>query len=286
MDFPKRWRASVDGDFQLKSVDTDPPRSERERDENERRLEDAVARLDKLQRVLHADGRYAVLLVFQAMDAAGKDGTIRAVMTGINPAGCRVTAFKRPSVEELAHDFLWRVGRALPERGQIGVFNRSHYEEVLVVKVHPEFLSAQKLPDHGRELWEERYASIRSFERHLARNGTIILKFWLHVSAEEQKRRLIERIDDPEAQWKHNAGDVAERQHWSAYMKAYESAISETSRPWAPWYVIPADNKAAMRAAVAETIVDTLRALDLSYPEVPDDERAALAVARATLTNE
>lgn len=288
MDFPKRWRASLDGDFKLEQADTDPPKDQRDKEQNQARLAAAVDKLDKLQRVLAADGRYAVLLLFQAMDAAGKDGTIRAVLTGINPAGCKVTAFKRPSAEDLAHDFLWRVLKELPERGQIGVFNRSHYEEVLVVKVHPELLDAQRLPPevHDDDLWQERYDSIRDLERHLARNGVIILKFWLHVSEAEQRRRLIDRIDDPDARWKHNDGDLAERQHWDRYMKVYERAVNETSRRHAPWYVIPADNKAFMRAAVAETIVEALSSLNLRFPSLPDEELERLAVARARLVAE
>jgi PPK2 family polyphosphate:nucleotide phosphotransferase len=222
---------------------------------------------------LYAHDRYALLLVFQAMDAAGKDGTIRAVLSGVNPAGCHVTSFKVPSAEELDHDFLWRTTRNLPERGRIGVFNRSYYEEVLVVRVHPEFLGAQRLPNgvNNRNFWQWRYESIREHEQHLARNGTVILKFFLNVSKDEQRKRFLSRLEEPEKHWKFSEKDVAEREHWDQYMAAYEEALNETSRPWAPWYAIPADNKDFMRLTVAEIISDTLKALELSYPR-PDPQ--------------
>ncbi len=242
-------------------------------------------RLKQLQRVLSAGDRHAVLLVFQAMDAAGKDGTIRAVMSGVDPSGCQVFSFKRPSELELDHDFLWRTSCHLPERGRIGIFNRSQYEEVLVVRVHPKLLASQKLPGELNldSIWDERLRSIREQEAHLARNGTVILKFWLNVSREEQKRRLLERLDDEQKLWKFDPGDVRERRHWKQYMHAYEEALNATSRPWAPWYAIPADDKPYMRARVAEIIVQTLKSIGLSYPEPTALDRAAFADARVEL---
>jgi len=255
-------------------------------DDAEARLAAAAERLDKLQRKLYADDRYSLLLVFQAMDAAGKDGTIRAVMRGVDPAGCDVTAFKQPSKEELDHDFLWRVMRALPERGRIGIFNRSHYEEVLVARVHPELIAGQRLPRRPDDLFEERFDSIRDMERHLYRNGTIILKFWLNVGRDEQRRRFLDRIDDPDARWKFAAGDVAERAHWDEYMSAYEEALNATSRPWAPWYAIPADDKRTMRSLVAETIVKTLEGLPLRWPRPDEEETAEMERLRGLLVRE
>jgi PPK2 family polyphosphate:nucleotide phosphotransferase len=235
-----------------------------------KKLTKLIDELDDLQRRLYATDKHAVLLVFQAMDAAGKDSTIRAVMSGVNPAGCQVFSFKQPSKEELDHDFLWRTAQRLPQRGRIGVFNRSYYEEVLVVRVHPEYLGGQKLPrqvNHD-DLWQERFESIRDHERHIARNGTIVLKFWLNVSREEQHKRFLSRLDDSRKNWKFSSGDVAESDRWKDYMHAYEQALKATSKPWAPWYAIPADNKPYMYLQVAETIVKTLRSLNLQYPEV------------------
>jgi PPK2 family polyphosphate:nucleotide phosphotransferase len=241
--------------------------------------------LNKLQRVLAAGDRHAVLLVFQAMDAAGKDSTIRSVMQGVDPSGCQVFSFKKPSSLELDHDFLWRTSCRLPERGRIGIFNRSQYEEVLVVRVHPQILQSQQLPDpiDPATIWDERLRSIREQEEHLARNGTVILKFWLNVSKEEQKRRFLARLDDPEKNWKFEPHDVVERQHWDAYMQAYEEALNATSRPWAPWYAIPADDKSYMRARVAEIIIDALQSIGLEYPEPTAEDRAEFAKARAEL---
>ncbi len=277
-----------DDSFRISRAPTHPEKAPDKKD-NLKALESAVEHLSKLQGRLYADDRFAVLLVFQAMDAAGKDGTIRSVMSGVNPQGCQVYAFKAPSAEELDHDFLWRVQRALPERGRIGVWNRSHYEEVLVVRVNPKFLGGQRLPravetaaDLG-ELWQERYESIRDAERHWARNGTVILKFFLHVSQDEQHRRFLERLDDPDDNWKFNAGDLAESDKWPAYMDAYEAALRATSRPWAPWYAIPADSKSYMRRAVAEVVVGTLAQLDLRYPALSAEEKAGLVQLRARL---
>jgi PPK2 family polyphosphate:nucleotide phosphotransferase len=242
--------------------------------------------LNKLQRVLAAGDRHAVLLVFQAMDAAGKDSTIRAVMQGVDPSGCQVFSFKKPSNLELDHDFLWRTTCRLPERGRIGIFNRSQYEEVLVVRAHPKILGYQKLPDPVdlETVWDERLKSIREQEEHLARNGTVILKFWLNVSRDEQRRRFLARLDDPDKNWKFNPGDVAERKYWDHYMHAYEEALNATSRPWAPWYAIPADDKPYMRARVARIIIDTLESIGLEYPEPSAEDRADFAKAREELS--
>ncbi|MDJ0700996.1 MAG: polyphosphate kinase 2 family protein [Woeseiaceae bacterium] len=242
-------------------------------------------KLKMLQRVLAAGDRHAILLVFQAMDAAGKDSTIRAVMQGVDPSGCQVFSFKKPSSLELDHDFLWRTTCRLPERGRIGIFNRSQYEEVLVVRVHPGILDGQKLPDtiNRETIWEERLTSIRQQEEHLARNGTVILKFWLNVSKDEQKRRFLARLDDPRKNWKYEPRDVIERRHWDDYMAAYEAALNGTSRPWAPWYAIPADDKRYMRARVADIVIETLESIGLRYPEPSAEDREEFAVSRAEL---
>jgi PPK2 family polyphosphate:nucleotide phosphotransferase len=242
-------------------------------------------KLRELQRVLYADDRHAVLLVFQAMDAAGKDSTIRAVMSGINPAGCQVFSFKKPSSEELEHDFLWRTSRRLPERGRIGVFNRSYYEEVLVVRVHPEYLDYQRLPyrPDAETLWQQRYESIRDLEKHLARNGTLVLKFWLNVSRDEQRRRFLSRLNEPEKHWKFASGDLVERGYWDDYMSAYQDMLNATSRPWAPWYAIPADDKPFMRLTVARIIRENLEALAMGYPKVGKDDLAKFEQMREQL---
>ncbi|MFT3915148.1 MAG: polyphosphate kinase 2 family protein [Anaeromyxobacteraceae bacterium] len=255
------------------------------KEEAQAALREGVEALATLQDLLYAQDRWAVLLVFQAMDAAGKDGAIKHVMSGVNPQGCQVASFKVPSAEELDHDFLWRCQRHLPERGRIGIFNRSHYEEVLVVRVHPEFLGRQRLPEKllGDDLWKRRHRDIRAFERYLTDNGVCIRKFFLHVSKGEQKRRFLERIREPEKNWKFSAGDVAERAHWKAYMAAYEDAIRETATPEAPWSVVPADNKWFTRLVVAATVVDALGGLDLAYPTLDPPQKAALAAAERTL---
>jgi len=252
-------------------------------------LEEAVERLAKQQAKLYADDRYSVLLVFQAMDAAGKDGTIRSVMTGLNPQGCQVFSFKAPNAEELDHDFLWRVQRALPERGRIGVWNRSHYEETLVVRVNPGYLGGQRLPrrpENSDDLWEERFESINAAEKHWARNGCVILKFFLNVSQKEQHKRFLDRATDSDDNWKFNAGDLAESKKWDEYMAAYQATLRATSKPWAPWYAIPADSKSFMRRTVAEIIVDTLDQLPIEFPKPTDKDRAALEAARAELVAE
>ena len=271
-----------DRSFRVASAPTKGHRAQR----NKKRLKEAVGKLDNLQKALYAADRHALLLVFQGMDAAGKDSTIRAVMEGINPAGCQVFSFKKPSSQELDHDFLWRTTCALPERGRIGIFNRSQYEEVLVVRVHPKILDFQQLPNSiDREtIWEQRFESIRDQEKHLARNGTVIVKFWLNVSREEQRRRFLERLDQEDKQWKFNPGDIKERQSWDAYMSAYEAALNATSREWAPWYAIPADNKPYMRATIAEIIVDALSSLGLRYPRPSDEDRAQFEACRDLLS--
>jgi PPK2 family polyphosphate:nucleotide phosphotransferase len=250
-------------------------------------LEKNLAELAEAQNLLYADDRYAVLLVLQALDAAGKDGTIKHVMSGVNPQGCQVFSFKKPSAEELDHNFLWRYMKCLPERGRIGIFNRSYYEDVLVVKVHPELLDHQKLPGkRGKAFWADRYEDINAFERHLVRNGTVILKIYLNVSKKEQKRRFLERLENPEKHWKFSTSDLPERAHWDAYAEAYEDALSATSTDWAPWYVVPADAKWGTRAIVADLLAATIRSLDLRYPEITAEQRKALAEAKKRLENE
>jgi PPK2 family polyphosphate:nucleotide phosphotransferase len=247
-----------------------------------------VARLSDLQERLYADHRWAVLLVFQGMDAAGKDGAIKHVMSGVNPQGCQVHSFKAPSARELDHDFLWRTTRVLPQRGHIGIFNRSHYEEVLIVRVRPEFLARQNLPAGfvSERIWQERFESIRSWESHLARSGTVILKFFLNLSREEQRQRFLSRIDEPAKRWKFSMGDVAERALWDRYMDAYEDMIRYTSTPEAPWYAVPADRKWLTRIVVARAIVDRLEALGLEFPKVEGEALAGLQQAREALDAE
>lgn len=285
---PSPYLVPFDGSFDISRAptrDEDAPGKK----ENQKALEEAVERLATLQAKLYADDRFSLLVVFQAMDAAGKDGTLRAVLSGINPAGCQVYSFKAPSAEELDHDFLWRCNGRLPERGRIGIWNRSHYEEVLVVKVNPHYLGAQHLPfktDDLPALWNERYESIRQFEQHQARNGTVVVKFWLNVSKDEQRQRLVERIDEAESNWKFNADDLVQRARWTEYMHAYQDALNATSRPWAPWYAIPADSKSFMRRAVADILVGTLERLPLRWPEVSEQEREEMKILRARLEAE
>jgi PPK2 family polyphosphate:nucleotide phosphotransferase len=248
-------------------------------------LANGIQALAELQDRLYAQDRWSVLLIFQAMDAAGKDGAIKHVMTGINPQGCQVFSFKVPSAEDLDHDFLWRTTKCLPERGRIGVFNRSYYEEVLVVRVHPELLAKQKIPTELRtkRIWDHRFDSIRDFERHLVRNGTVVRKFFLNVSKKEQLRRFMERLDNPDRNWKFSASDAKERELWDDYMDAYESAVRETATPEAPWYVVPADNKWFTRAIVAAAVIDALGELKLRYPRVGPEKIRELAATRAAL---
>ncbi len=251
-------------------------------------LNENLAELSEAQELLYADDCYSVLIVLQALDAAGKDGTIKHVMSGVNPQGCQVFSFKKPSAEDLDHNFLWRYMKCLPERGRIGIFNRSYYEDVLVVKVHPEILDSQKLPSgkRGKKFWEARYDDINAFERHLVRNGTVIVKFFLHVSKDEQKRRFMERLDRPEKHWKFSEADLHERDFWDDYVEAYEDALEATTTDEAPWYVVPADNKWVTRAVVADVLTRTICGLDLSYPELTDARRETLAKARQKLEGE
>jgi PPK2 family polyphosphate:nucleotide phosphotransferase len=248
-------------------------------------LATGVAALAELQDMLYAQDRWALLLIFQAMDAAGKDGAIKHVMSGVNPQGCQVYSFKSPSSEELDHDYLWRCMKSLPERGRIGIFNRSYYEETLVTRIHPEFLARQRVPDElvTKRIWEERFKDIRSFERYLGRNGIVVCKFFLNVSKKEQKRRFLERLENPEKNWKFSANDIKEREFWGDYMGAYEETIQNTATKEAPWYVVPADNKWFTRVVVAAAVIDTLAALDLHYPEVEPEQLKQLAAAKREL---
>ncbi len=277
-----------DGSFDIGKADTKPDDNPG-KPANKVALEAAVATLADLQQSLYANDRYSVLLVFQALDAAGKDGTIRAVLSGVNPVGTQVFAYKAPNAEELDHDFLWRVVKNLPERGRIGVWNRSHYEEVLVVRVHPELLTGQRLPrgtDDLDSLWKERFESINEAERHWARNGCVVLKFFLHVSQKEQHERFLDRVNDPSNHWKFAAGDLAESERWDDYMAAYEAMLRATSKPWAPWYCIPADSKSYMRRAVAEIVVETMKRLDLRIPDPTAEQRRQIAEAKTRLEAE
>ena len=280
------YRVPFDNSFKLADAATSPLQPCDSKKALRKQLQKSVAQFDQLQRRLYAQDTHAILLVFQAMDAAGKDGTIRAVTSGVDPAGFQVSSFKQPSTTELEHDFLWRTMQRLPERGRVGVFNRSHYEEVLVVRVHPEYLKYQRLPPQVKppQLWEQRFQAIREHERHLYENGTIVLKFWLNVSSDEQRARFLERIDVAEKNWKFSSGDIDERKHWDKYMNAYEHALNATSRPWAPWYAIPADNKPFMRAMVAETVVRTLQNLNPRYPQISKKKKSELSGLRKLLT--
>jgi len=285
--FAKPFRITDGSKFRLKDID--PADTLHLTSEDKPRAKEALAMgievLAELQDMLYAQDRWAVLLVFQAMDAAGKDGAIKHVMSGVNPQGCQVYSFKAPSSEDLDHDFLWRCMKYLPERGRIGIFNRSYYEETLVVRVHKALLAAQKIPAGlvTKAVWEERFEDIRHFERYLARNGVAVCKFFLHVSRDEQKRRFLERLENPEKNWKFSANDAKERGHWDDYMLAYEEMIRGTASKHAPWYVIPADNKWFTRVAVAAAVIDTLASLDLAYPEVSSEKRQELAVSKEAL---
>jgi PPK2 family polyphosphate:nucleotide phosphotransferase len=271
--------------FRLKDYDPADTGHWRSKEHAEQALQQGIARSAELQDKLYAQDRWALLLIFQALDAAGKDGIIKHVMSGVNPQGCQVYSFKAPSDLELQHDFLWRTTRCLPERGHIGIFNRSYYEEVLVVRMHPEILKSQKMPEClvGKNLWEERFEDIRSFERHMARSGTVIRKFFLHVSKKEQKRRFLARLEEPEKNWKFSAADIHERQYWNGYQEAYEDMIRNTATEHAPWYIVPADNKWFTRLVVSTVIVDTLESLDLAYPEVDEAKRRELEAAKKQL---
>ncbi len=281
-----RYRVPTGKAFRLKDFDPgDTAGLSLEKDHAADLLQQGVDRLAELQDMLYAQDRWSVLCIFQAMDAAGKDGAIKHVFSGVNPQGCQVHSFKAPNAMELDHDFLWRHSTALPERGRIGIHNRSWYEEVLVVRVHPEYLAGQKLPPRlvGKSVWDERLEDIAAYERYLARQGTVVLKFFLNVSKAEQKKRFLSRIDEPEKNWKFSAGDVAERGHWDAYMAAYEAAIRGTAAEHAPWFVVPADTKWFTRLVVVAAIVQALEGLDLHYPKVTKAQKAALEGARKAL---
>ena len=274
--------------FKLKNIDPDDT-GDFDKDDKENfklALEDGIKMLRELQEKLYADDKFGILLIFQAMDAAGKDGAIKHVFSGVNPQGCQVFSFKSPSPEELDHDFMWRCLKNLPERGRFGIFNRSYYEEVLVVKVHPEYLGNQRLPKTENNLWKKRYQDISQIEQYLHHNGIIVLKFFLHVSKKEQKKRFLERLDKPEKNWKFSTADVKERQHWDNYMDAYEDMIRNTASEYAPWYVIPADNKWYTRAIVAGAIIEKLSELDLKFPKLDQKKLDDLKAAREALLNE
>lgn len=283
----KSYRITDGRRFRLKDFEPadSGPFGRQDRQRAEDALETGVRALRELQERLYAHDRWSLLLIFQALDAAGKDGAIKHVMSGINPQGCQVYSFKKPSDEELDHDYLWRCLKALPERGRIGIFNRSYYEELIVVRVHPEFLERQKLPPElvGKNIWKQRASDICAVERYLSNNGTVIVKFFLHVSKKEQKKRFLERLEKPDKNWKFSAADVAEREHWDAYQHAYEDAIRRTSTDYAPWYVVPADRKWFTRIVVAAGIIDALASLNLRYPVVTPGMKRELAQARKEL---
>ncbi len=281
-----RYRVTNGRGFRLKDYDPgDTAGLGLEKTAAQALLQQGVDRLAEMQDKLYAQDRWSVLCIFQAMDAAGKDGAIRHVFSGVNPQGCQVHSFKAPGAMELDHDFLWRHSTALPERGRIGIHNRSWYEEVLVLRVHPELLARQKLPPTliGKKIWDERLEDIAAYERYLARQGTVVLKFFLNVSEDEQKKRFLARIEEPEKNWKFSPNDVAERAHWGDYMKAYQGAISATAAPHAPWFVVPADSKWFTRLVVVAAIIEALEKLDLHYPAVTKEQRTALAVAKKSL---
>jgi PPK2 family polyphosphate:nucleotide phosphotransferase len=284
------FRVSDGSKFRLKDVDPSSTLdfTDDDKEAAKEALATGVEALSELQDRLYAQDRWAVLLIFQAMDAAGKDGAIKHVMSGVNPQGCEVYSFKAPTSTELDHDYLWRCMKCLPERGRIGIFNRSYYEETLAVRVHPEFLEKQKLPSAlvTKQIWEDRYKDIRSFERYLSRNGVLIRKFFLHVSKKEQKRRFLERLDNPDKNWKFSAADAKERGFWDAYMEAYEDTIRATATKHAPWYVVPADNKWFTRVVVAAAVIEGLDSLGRRYPEVDEGMRKELAAVRKSLTGE
>jgi PPK2 family polyphosphate:nucleotide phosphotransferase len=284
----RHYRVKSGARFRLSDHSPDDTRGLELKDEAGELIRRSVARMSELQEKLYAQDRWSVLVIFQALDAAGKDSVIKHVMSGLNPQGCEVHSFKAPSTEELDHDFLWRTNRLLPRRGHIGIFNRSYYEEVLVVRIHPELLSRQQLPQElvSKETWKERYEDINAFERYLTRQGTIIRKFFLHVSREEQKRRFLKRLDEPEKHWKFSLNDVHERAHYDGYMEAYEKAIRATAATWAPWYVVPADNKWFTRLVVASALVETLETLRPAFPQLDAQKRRELRLARAALQSE
>jgi PPK2 family polyphosphate:nucleotide phosphotransferase len=290
-DIIEKFRVKEDKKFSLSDHETDYTAGYKKEDADEL-LQDLISQISTLHTELYAANTYSLLVIFQAMDAAGKDSAIAHTMSGLNPQGCQVYSFKQPTSEDYEHDFLWRHYKALPERGRIGIHNRSHYENVLVTKVHPEYILKETLPgissvkDIGKKFWDKRYESIRNFEKHLNENGTVIIKFFLHLSKEEQKERFIKRIDDPEKNWKFASGDIQERERWDDYMDAYETAISETSTESSPWYVVPADKKWFTRIAISTIILETLKELKLEYPVLPKEEQDKLAEAKKLLEEE
>ncbi len=287
-DFSKPYRVDNGKKFRLKDFEPDDTSGVKSRKQAEKVLPLGIERMVDLQDKLYAQDRWAILLIFQAMDAAGKDGVIKHVMSGVNPQGCQVYSFKQPSAEELDHDFLWRTNKCIPERGRIGIFNRSYYEEVLVVRVHKELLEREKMPPSlvTKDIWNERFADINAYEQYLSRNGVVIRKFFLNLSKDEQKRRFLKRLDEPDKNWKLSSADIAERERWPEYMTAYEEMIQHTATPHAPWYVVPADNKWYTRLVVAAAIVHAMEDLNLHYPTVDADQRKELKAARAALEHE
>lgn len=285
----EKFRVAEGSKVNLKNHPTDFTGDYTDKKQAVKDLEKNVARMRELQDILYAQDKYSLLIVIQAMDAAGKDGAIEHVMTGVNPQGCHVVSFKQPSSEELDHDFLWRCQKNLPGRGMIGIFNRSHYEEVLVVRVHPDYLKFQQLPDetlNDKDIWKKRFKHIRDWESHLVENGTLVIKFFLNVSRDEQKARFLSRIEEPDKNWKFSLGDVKERAMWDEYMKCYKEALEETSTDEAPWYIIPADKKWFTRLAISEIIVKKLESMDLKYPVLTDAHKAELLEAKKTLESE
>jgi len=286
----KPYRVTDGKEFRLKDIDPGDtgPLGAEDKPRAKEALQTGIEALAGLQDMLYAQDRWSVLLIFQAMDAAGKDGAIKHVMSGINPQGCQVASFKAPSAEDLDHDYMWRCTKHMPERGRIGIFNRSYYEEVLVVRVHEDFLQKQKLPPERitKDIWDDRYRDIRSYERYLSNNGTIVRKFFLHVSRKEQKKRFMERIETPEKNWKFSASDAQERGHWKEYMDAYQEMIRHTATDHSPWYVVPADNKWFTRVVVAAAVIDALASLNLEYPKVGKEQLAELEAAKAVLLGE
>jgi PPK2 family polyphosphate:nucleotide phosphotransferase len=285
----EKFRVRAGEKLNLKKHPTDFTGDYREKDEALEDLKKNVARIAELQEILYAQNEHALLIVLQAMDTAGKDGVIKHVLSGVNPQGCHVVSFKEPSTEDLEHDYLWRVTKNLPERGTIGVFNRSHYEDVLIVRVHPEILDSQPIPDRAKKdkkIWQKRFEQIRNFETHLVENHTHVLKFFLHLSKAEQKKQFLERIEEPEKHWKFSAADIRERGFWNDYMRAYREAIEATSTDDAPWHVVPADKKWFTRTAISEIIRDKMESMDLRYPKVSDEQKKGLAEAKKMLENE
>jgi len=288
LEFVNPFRVSDGKQFRLKDFEPAETLGVKSKEQAKETLERGIARLADLQEKLYAQDRWAILVVLQAMDAAGKDSTIKHVMSGLNPQGCQVTSFKAPSTEELQHDFLWRTSRSLPERGKIGIHNRSYYEEVLVVRVHPEFLDRERILTQLKSdrIWQERFEEINAFERYLVRNGIVPVKFFLHLSKKEQRKRFLERLDDREKEWKFSVSDAKERQYWDRYMQAYEDMIQNTSSKHAPWHVVPADHKWFTRLVVAEAIIDVLEGLDLAFPKLDSGEQKELKKARKALLSE